>query len=139
MLEYRYGGLGWRATGKWDRYNSQVITSEGRTRKDADGSTARWCIVQGQIDNEYGGAVMMSCPSNFNHPEPLRIWPEDQYDRGDVFINFSPTKNKDWLLEPGKTYSLKYRFVVFNGKFTNDRANAEWEYFARPLKVSVVN
>jgi hypothetical protein len=33
----------------------------------------------------------------------------------DVFVNFAPTKNKDWLLEPGKSYTLKYRLVVFNG------------------------
>ena len=27
-----------------------------------------------------------------------------------------PAKDKDWLLEPGITYTLKYRLVVFNGK-----------------------
>jgi hypothetical protein len=32
-----------------------------------------------------------------------------------MFANFSPTKNKDWRLEPGKTYVLKYRMMVYNG------------------------
>ena len=62
--------------------------------------------------------MMMSYPANYNHPEPLRIWDEKSNGgRGDMFANFATTKDKDWLLEPGKTYTLKYRLVVFNGKF----------------------
>ncbi|MFO7445167.1 MAG: DUF6807 family protein, partial [Ignavibacteriaceae bacterium] len=138
LLEYRYGGIGWRTTEKWDRYNSEVITSDGKTRKDADGSLARWFMVQGEIDVDYAGVVMMSYPDNYNHPEPLRIWPEDMYDRGDMFANFSPTKNKDWNLEPGKKYLLKYRLLVYNGKFDKDKADIAWQYFAVPPVVTVI-
>jgi hypothetical protein len=137
LLTYRYGGLGWRTTEKWDKNNSEVLTSEGKTRKEADGSKARWCIVQGAIDNEYAGLVMMSYPTNYNYPEPLRIWPEGQNGRGDMFANFSPTKDKDWLLQPGKKYVLKYRLLVFNGKFTKEKAESAWQYFATPAKVTV--
>lgn len=137
LLEYRYGGFGWRTTEKWDNKNSEVITSEGKGRKEADGSKARWCIVQGSIDDAYAGAVMMSHPVNYNHPEPLRIWPENQYDRGDMFANFSPTKDKDWALEPGKTYVLRYRMVVFNNKMTKERAEAAWKVFANPPLVTI--
>jgi len=137
LLEYRYAGLGWRTTEKWDNKNSMVLTSEGMTRKDADGSKARWCIVQGAIDNEYAGVVMMSFPTNYNYPEPLRIWPENQYNRGDMFANFCPTKDMDWLLDPGKNYVLKYRFLVFNGKIDRDRAESAWYYFAYPPKVTI--
>lgn len=137
LLEYRYGGLGWRTTEVWDNQNSEVITSEGKGRKEADGSKARWCIVQGTLGSDYGGAVMMSHPSNYNHPEPLRIWPVDQYKRGDMFANFSPTKDKDWNLEPGKSYLLRYRFVVFNGKMTKEKAEQAWNNFAHPPLVTV--
>jgi Methane oxygenase PmoA len=129
LLEYRYGGLGWRTTEQWNRNNSEVLTSEGKSRKEADGTKARWCIVQGEIGNDYAGVVMLSNPTNYNHPEPLRIWPENQYNRGDMFANFSPTKNMDWLLEPGKQYTLRYRFVVFNGKFTAAQAEGAWKNF----------
>ncbi|MGZ8511396.1 MAG: DUF6807 domain-containing protein, partial [Chitinophagaceae bacterium] len=123
IVAYRYGGFGWRTTEKWDNKNSEVITSEGKNRKDADGSKAKWCIVQGSLgDNDYGGVVMLSYPGNYNHPEPLRIGPENQYNRGDMFANFATTKDKDWLLEPGKTYVLKYRLLVYNGNMTKERA-----------------
>jgi hypothetical protein len=136
ILEYRYAGLGWRATEKWNKDNSEVLTSEGQTRKGADGTTARWAIIQGALDNEYGGAVMMSYPSNYNHPEPLRIWPENS-NGGEMFGMFAPTKTKDWLLVPGKTYVLKYRFNVFNGHFTKEKAESSWQYYSTPPKVTV--
>lgn len=137
LKEYRYGGLGWRATEKWHRDNSEVITSDGRNRVDSDGSLARWCIVQGEIDEEYAAVLMMSFPTNYNHPEPLRIWPEDIYDRGDVFANFSPTKDKDWVLEPGKNYRLNYRFYVSDKKITAEEAERLWQYYAHPPTVNV--
>jgi hypothetical protein len=139
LLEYRYAGLGWRTTEKWDNKNSMILTSEGKTRKDADGSKARWCIVQGQIDDDYAGVIMMSFPTNYNHPEPLRIWPEDQNGRGDLFANFCPTKNMDWYLSPGQNYVLKYRFLVFNGRIDKTRASSQWYYYANPPRVTVVS
>jgi len=79
----------------------------------------------------------MSSPTNYNYPEPLRIWPETMNGRGDMFANFSPTKNKNWLLEPGKTYTLKYRLIVYNGHFTKEKAESGWQYFGNSPKVAV--
>ena len=138
LKEYRYGSLGWRTTEKWDRYNSEVITSEGLNRKSADGSLARWCIVQGELDDKYGSVVMMSYPSNYNHPEPLRIWPEDMYDRGDMYANFAPTKNMDWHLEPSKSYQLNYRFLISSKKISPEEAEAAWIQFAQKPKITIM-
>lgn len=137
LKEYRYGGLGWRATEKWNKDNSETLTSEGKTRKDADGTKARWVIVQGSIDDDYAGAVMMSYPTNYNYPEPLRIWPENMNGRGDVYANFSPTKDKDWPLNPGRDYVLKYRFLVFNGHYSKEKAEAAWQSFAHPPVITI--
>ncbi|MEJ7911537.1 MAG: PmoA family protein [Chitinophagaceae bacterium] len=132
LLEYRYGGLGLRATAEWNKSNSVVLTSEGKARKEADGSTARWCMIQGSVKGDSAGLVMMSYPANYNHPEPLRVWPEDMNGRGDVFLNFSPTKNRNWTISPGKEYLLRYRFLVFNDRFTGKQADAAWQNFANP-------
>jgi hypothetical protein len=138
LLAYRYGGLGWRATEKWDGKNSMMLTSEGKERDSTDNTNARWVIVQGQIDNDYAGAVMMSNPTNYAYPEPLRVWNSKMNGRGDVYANFSPTKDKDWNLTPGNDYVLKYRFVVFNNKYTKEKAEAAWQYFAHPPVVKVI-
>ena len=138
ILEYRYAGLGWRTTEFWSNENCEVLTSEGKTRKDTDNSRARWCIVQGALPgNDSGGVVMLSYPGNYNYPEPMRIWTLNTNGRGDMFANFAPTKDRDWLLEPGKTYMLKYRFVVFNGKFDKEKAESAWQYFAAPPKITI--
>lgn len=138
LLEYRYAGFGWRATEKWDKNNSMVLTSEGKTRKDADGSKARWCIVQGEIDKDYAGVVMMSYPTNYNFPEPLRIWPDNSNnDRGDMFANFCPTKNMDWLLQPRHNYFLKYRLLVYNGSIEKEKAESAWQYFSNSPRVNI--
>lgn len=137
LKEYRYGSLGWRTTEKWDRYNSEVITSEGNTRKDADGTLATWCIVQGEIDDDYAAVIMMSSPTNYNHPEPLRIWPENMYDRGDMYANFAPTKNMDWIIAPGKSNVLNYRFLVSAKKLSAEQAERAWRTFAHPPKPTV--
>ncbi|WP_081634903.1 DUF6807 domain-containing protein [Lunatimonas lonarensis] len=137
LKEYRYGSLGWRTTEKWDRYNSEVITSEGKSRKDADGTLATWCIVQGEIDDDYASVIMMSSPTNYNHPEPLRIWPENQYDRGDMYANFAPTKNMDWIIAPGKAYELNYRFLVSSKKLSAEQAEKAWRNFAYPPKPTI--
>lgn len=134
IIKYRYGGLGWRTTEVWDNQNSRILTSEGKTRKNADGSTARWCIVDGQLENVYGGVLLLSHPQNYNHPEPLRIWPEDQYERGDLFVNFATTKTKDWILNPGETYELNYRLIVYDGKMDTESAEKAWNQFVNPLQ-----
>ncbi len=131
ILAYRYAGLGWRTTGYWNDQNCEVLTSEGKTRKDTDGSRAKWCIVQGELpENQYGGIAFLSYPANYNFPEPMRIWNPGTNGRGDMFFNFAPTKDRDWLLEPGKTYVLKYRMVVFSGKFDAAKTESAWQYFS---------
>ena len=136
IVAYRYAGFGWRATEYWDKNNSEMLTSEGKTRDNTDNTRARWLIVYGSLQgNDEGGIVMLSHPSNYNHPEPLRIWDKKQNGgRGDVFANFATTKDKDWLLEPGKTYTLKYRLVVFNGKFNTAKAEKEWLVFTKEVQ-----
>lgn len=131
LLEYRYGGFGWRATGEWDNQNSSVLTSDGKTRKDADGSLATWAIVQGILGDGSGGAVLMSNPSNETHPEPLRVWPEDTYERGDMFLCMFPTKFADWTLEPGNTYTLRYRMIIFDGEYTADMAERSFVEYSK--------
>lgn len=131
LLTYRYGGLGWRATEFWNSANSTVLTSAGKQRDDTDGSRARWCLVQGELsDNAHGGMAILSHPENYNHPEPLRIWDSaSNQGKANLFLNFSPTKDRDWLLEPDHTYLLKYRLVVFDGEQSAKDIDQHWSRF----------
>jgi hypothetical protein len=100
---YRYGGgLGFRATERWGSDNSTILTSEGRKRVDADGTQGRWIRVEGESSVLQGrsGVLFMSHPENRAHPEPMRVWPPDQYERkGNVFVEFCPIRHEEWVLE----------------------------------------
>ncbi len=140
LKEYRYGGFGFRATSDWNNQNSTVLTSEGKTRKEADAGTARWCMIDGDMKTGHSGILFMSYPANYNFPEPMRVWPEDMNGRGDVFFSFSPTRNTDWPLAPGKDYVLKYRMLVYDNTITPQQAEEVWQNFAHTpeIKVSVI-
>ena len=144
MLDaYRYGGgIGFRATEKWEKDNCSVLTSDNKTRTDADGSFARWCIVEGESGTTEGrsGILFMSHPSNRMHPEPMRVWPLDANGgRGDMYFEFVPIRYNDWKLDQRKEYTLKYRMVVFDGEMDAKTAEVYWQSFANPPKISVID
>jgi len=135
---YRYGGgIGYRATDEWNANNSWVMTSEGKARKDADGTRARWCDVGGQFAaGGTSGILFMSHPSNREYPEPMRVWPENQNGHGDFFFEFCPIRDKSWELKPGNNYVLKYRMLVYDGKIDSKIAERIWNDFSNPPVVS---
>jgi hypothetical protein len=136
---YRYGGgIGYRATGEWNAKNSWVLTSEGKVRKEADGTRARWCDVGGQFTGGgTSGILFMSHPSNREFPEPMRVWPETMNGRGDLFFEFCPIRDKSWELKPGNDYVLKYRMLVYDGKIDSQIADRIWNDFSNPPVVSI--
>lgn len=139
---YRYGGgIGIRTNEEWTKDNSTVLTSEGKTRKDADGTRSRWTDLNGAFKNNgQSGIVFFSHPSNREHPEPMRVWPEtENRGRGDVYFEFCPIRHKDWVLNPGTTYRLKYRMFVYDGKIDAKSADRLWNDFAYPPVVKVID
>jgi len=130
LLQHRYGGFGWRATADWQAGNSEILASDRQDRSNADNTTARWFLAQGKTGGAWAGALVMSHPSNFNHPEPMRVWPVTEVGEGEVFANFAPTRNRDWVLEPGRQYVRNYRFLVYDGRLGRDKAEAVWQEFA---------
>jgi len=141
MLDaYRYGGgIGYRATERWTKDNSTVLTSENKDRLSADGTKAKWCIVEGESVSEKGrsGILFMGHPSNREFPEPMRVWPIDTNGRGDVYFEFCPIRHNGWMLEKGKDYSLKYRLLVFDGAVSPEEAEIYWQGFAYPPRIEI--
>ncbi len=138
LEEYRYGGFVIRATAEWTNATSDFYTSRGLDRDQADGQRAEWCVVTGVSGQGVSGMLIMGFPANFNHPEPLRVWPSDaNRGRGDVFINFSPTRNTSWTLEPGNTYMLRYRLLVFEGEMEREEAERVWNDYSSPPEIVI--
>lgn len=137
LEKYRYGGFGFRATGDWNNQNSKILTSAGKARKEADATRARWCMIDGDVDSGHSGILFMDYPTNYNFPEPMRVWPVNANGRGDVFFSFSPTRNMDFPLYPDKRYVLKYRMLVYEGSISKEQAEKVWQSFAHPPEITV--
>lgn len=137
LLQYRYGGgLCFRATAAWTSTTSQVLTSEGKSRKDADSTRARWVKISGNTPQGNAGLLIMNSAANYNSPQPLRVWPENA-ERGELMLNYSPTKMTSWLLTYGNEYTQKYRVMVFEGDMTEQAAEGAWQDFAHPPVVTL--
>lgn len=136
---YRYQGFSCRATDVWTNQNSEMMSSEGLTRHDIDNTRGRWIYTNGSNGADgMAGFMFMSYPENYDAPEPMRIWNELQNGgRGDVYVNFCPTKLKDWVLEPGNTYHLSYRVMAYDGVMDPENAERLWTDFAYPPTVTI--
>lgn len=138
---YRYGGgIGFRATEQWHKSNSTVLTSENKDRLTADGSSAKWVIIEGETKAKKGrsGILFMGFPTNREFPEPMRVWPINSNNgRGDMFFEFCPIRYKEWKIEGQKQYSLNYRMLIFDGILTAEQAEIYWQGFANPPKTMI--
>ena len=74
----------------------------------------------------------------YNSPEPLRIWDQNaNWGRGDVYVNFCPTKTVDWVIEPGQKYQLSYRVMAYDGEMNPQKAESLWTDFVYPPTITV--
>ncbi len=133
LPEYRYGGIGVRGHIQWNGKGDKTVflTSEGKTREDGNGTKARWTHMGGAIDGRPAGIAILDHPSNFRHPQPTRLNPDNP------FFNYSPSVAGEWRIEPGKPYVSRYRFVTYEGQ--PDRALLErlWNDYATPPAITV--
>ena len=138
IKEYRYEGFSIRANEKWNDQTATLITSEGYDKSDGNGTRARWCDIKGPTQAGTSGALFITHPSNYNYPEQVRIWPTGMNEgKENVYFNFNPTQDRDWKLEPGNHYTLKYRMMVYDGEIDKATAERYWYDFAHPPKVEV--
>ncbi len=133
LLEYRYGGLGFRGAEEWKDENHVILSSEGHTKADGHTERSRWVAHSGEIVNgEWATVVIMVHPENERFPEPMRIWAS-----GGSFFCYSPVQLGDWTLEPGNDYQFRYRFLIHDGPIDEDKAEQMWQQFARPVQARI--
>jgi hypothetical protein len=132
--EYHYGGMAIRGSVAWpDGSGADFLTSEGKTRADGNHSRPRWCDIHGPIDGRVSGVCILSHPTNFRFPQPVRLHPSMPY------FCFTPATLGSFRIEPGgPPYVSRYRFYVHDGKLDPQAAERVWHDFADPPKVRIV-
>lgn len=135
---YRYGGgIGFRATSKWNKNNSMVLTSEGKSRAEGDATRAKWCWIGGDIEGYKTGLLFMSDTENYDSPQQMRIWPENSNGVGHQYFEFTPIREKAWVLEPGNTYMQNYRIWAKDGQLLPKQAEQQWQQYIESLDQNI--
>jgi hypothetical protein len=131
LPEYHYGGMAIRAARAWTPQHMALLTSEGDDRLKGNHTRPRWCDIHGMVDERMAGITLMTHPSNFRFPEPLRIHPTMPY------MVYTPSFLGQWDIRPGAPHRARYRFVIHDGQLPAETLDRLWKDFAEPLTAAV--
>lgn len=132
LPEYRYGGVGFRGHRQWNgAENAEFLTAEGMERSNGHGTRARWCHIGGSVDGRVAGLAVLDHPDNFRSPQPMRIHPSEP------FFNYAPSQLGDWSIQTSTPYTVRYRFLTYDGEPDPALIDRLWNDFAHPPVVSV--
>jgi len=136
LEEYHYGGFGFRGSEEWQGATGcTFLTSEGRNRSNGDGTRAKWNAMYGTVGGKVGGYAAFSAPTNFRHPQGLRLHPSNPY------WSFTPVTVASGgvtTINPGTPFVSRYRIVVFDGAADAATLNRLYDDFATPPTVEVI-
>lgn len=132
LPEYHYGGFAVRGHLSWDDTSRvEFLTSAGRDRADGNETRARWVHLGGTVSGDSVGVAVLSHPSNFRAPQPVRIHPTMPY------FCFAPSQAGEWRIGPDEVYEARYRVVTYDGPPDADRLDEIWNAWTDPPEVRV--
>jgi hypothetical protein len=132
LPEYEYGGVGFRGHEDWEgEERAFFITSEGRTRSDGHRTRARWCHIGGYTGDRLAGITILDHPHNIRHPQPMHIH------QTRTFFNYAVVQLGELRIEPGIPYSMRYRYIAWDGKPDPGEINRLWLDYAYLPAVSI--
>lgn len=126
IVAYRYSGFSWRGPLSWNKTNSEMLTSDGQGRDNANGKPARWVVVSGPTPKGTASVLMMSAAEK--PQEKLRVW-DSSMSGGMPFVNFNPVVGKSLPLDAAhpEVAKRRYRVIAADRKIDAAGAEAEWK------------
>lgn len=124
-----YSGFSWRGPESWNKDNSTMLSSGGKGRDDANGTPARWLVVQGASPKGPVSVLILSKAEKLaGEPEKLRVW-DSRNHNGAPFVNFNPVYGKPLPLDDAHPSVSKraYRVIAADRAVDAAEAEAEWK------------
>jgi len=127
IQKYHYGGMAIRGNDQWMKKDKngkpvgEMITSEEKNRENGNHSRPRWVTMDGAVDGQECGVVVMNHPDNFRFPQWVRLHPTMPY-----FV-YAPMVEKPLTIEPGQSYISKFRYLTYDGTPDRDAIEGSWK------------
>ena len=128
---YLYGGMAFRGSDAWTKAPWEFATAAGRKRADADATRAAWGDLSGPLGAAWAGLAMLGHPGNLRAPQPFRCHPSEPY------FCMAPSRLGPWSIETGIPLTLRYRFLVHDGRADPALIGRVHQDFAEPPQVIV--
>lgn len=127
--KYRYSGFTWRGPEAWNKDNSTMLSSEGKGRDDANGTAARWLLMNGTSPKGAVSVLILSQAEIIaGTPEKIRVWGSKDHN-GAPFVNFNPVFDKALPLDDAHPAVSKrsYRVIAADRALGAMEAEDEWK------------
>lgn len=128
ILPNHYSGFTLRGPAAWNKDNSVLTSSEGKGREDANGTPARWLLLNGQGTEGPVSILILSAAAKLaGKPEKLRVWDSKNHN-GAVFVNFNPVADQPLPLDDAHpaVSTRKYRILAADRRIDPATAEQEW-------------
>ncbi|MBC7848489.1 MAG: PmoA family protein [Chitinophagaceae bacterium] len=136
--KYHYGGMALRGSKHWnpdDKINYQspwsLLTSEGYRDSAANHTKAKWVDVSGTINKSKAGLTVFNHPTNFRHPQPIRVHPAMPY------WVYAPMVDSLFSIAPGASYHAQFRYYVHEGSADEQFIHELWKNYSAPPKAII--
>ena len=121
VLEYHYGGFGWRGPSEWllpqasrGATGCEFLTSEGHDRLKGNHSRPQWVSVTGPLSGELCTVAIFGHPTNLRHPQPVRLHPDKPY------FCFAPCVLGEFAITRDQPLTSRYRIITHDGPARRD-------------------
>jgi hypothetical protein len=122
--KYHYGGLGIRGERNWRPDVATFLTSEGKDRHAGNASRPVWTALSGPVEPQRPMIAVLDHPSNFRHPQPVRLHP------GMPYFAIAPMAEGEFEVSREKPFQARYGIVVASEALSAERLDALQGAFA---------
>ena len=132
IQEYHYGGFGIRGHREWTAENFDFVTSNGDDRLVGNHTRPNWVMMPGRVEDREVYAVAMGHPSNFRHPQPVRLHPTMPY------FCFAPMVLGNFSIDDQRELVGRIRLFTGDGRPASEVIDGWFEDYQTPLKAKLV-
>ncbi|WP_241265131.1 PVC-type heme-binding CxxCH protein [Algoriphagus aestuariicola] len=122
--QYDYGSLFLRMPWK-EGIDGEIVNAARQKNEQAEGQPAMWInvgmTVEGRTDR--ANVAIFDHPENRGYPNKWRV--DGQLGLGPAF-----TRDGDWVIEKGKTETIKLRLLVYTGEANDLKITESWGKFS---------